>query len=95
MLYAVFKDEKKKKLHSVVKESRQFKFQLHMALEECETNMIATKAAKEVKQKAKQACEEDMKKTWRQKPQHGGYQQRMSNGDVDKATTHQWFGSSI
>ena len=55
----------------------------------------ATKAAKEVKQKAKQACEEDMKKTWRQKPQHGGYQQRMSNGDVDKATTHQWFGSSI
>ena len=43
------KREKKKKLHSVFKKSRKFKFQLHMALEENEPNMPVTKGAKEIK----------------------------------------------
>ena len=71
MLYVVLQHEKKKKLHSVVKESRKFKFQLDMTLEENEPNMTAIKTTQEIKQKAKEACQEDMKKTWREKPQHG------------------------
>ena len=82
------------KLHSVVKKSRKFKFQLHIALEEHEPNMTATKAAKEIKLKVKQACNKDMKKTWREKLLHGRYPQRIGNGDVDKATTHQRLRSS-
>lgn len=58
MLYVVLQHEKKKQ-----KESRKFKFQLHMALKEHEPNMTATKAAKGIKKKAKQAYQKDLKKT--------------------------------
>ena len=59
MLYVVLQYEKKNQ-----KESRKFKFQLHIALEEHEPNKTATKAATEIKKKAKQAYQEDLKKTW-------------------------------
>ena len=62
--------KRKIKLHSVFKESRKFKFQLDRALEENESNMTATKAATEIKQKAKQIFPEDMEKIWREKPLH-------------------------
>ena len=62
MLYVVLQHEKKKKLHSVVKESRKFKFQLHTELEENGLNVTATEAVKEIKQKPKQACQKDMKR---------------------------------
>ena len=35
-----------------------------------------------------------MKKTWRKKPLNGRYPLRTDNGDVDRATTHQWLSSS-
>lgn len=61
MLYIVLLHEKKRKLHSIVKESRMIKFfQLHLALEENEPNLTATKTAAEIKQKVKQASQEDM-----------------------------------
>ena len=50
------------KLHSVVKESRKFKFQLIMAQEDIDTNTKPKKAAKDVKKKAKNTSLEDMKK---------------------------------
>ena len=59
MLYVVLQYEKKNQ-----KESRKFKFQLHIALEEHEPNKTATKAVTEIKKKAKQAYQEDLKKTW-------------------------------
>ena len=52
--YVTLQHEKKKKLHSVVKESGMFKSQLDMTLEENEPNVTAIKAAQEIKQKAKQ-----------------------------------------
>ena len=70
MLHAILQHEKKKKLHSVVKESRKLKFQLNMAQEEIGTNMKPKKAAKDIKKKAKNASLEDMKKRWREKPLH-------------------------
>ena len=94
MLKLVLNDEKKKKLHSVTKESRKFKFQLNTAQEENEQTTEATKAAKEIKKKAKQGYLDDMKKTWREKPLHGRYPLRTDNGDVDRTTTHQWLSSS-
>ena len=48
MLYVVLQHEKKNQ-----KESREFKFQLHIVLEEHEPNKTATKAAAEIKKKAK------------------------------------------
>ena len=62
MLHVVLQHEKKKKLHSVVKESRKSKFQLNMAQEEIDTNMKPTKAATDIKKKAKNSSLEDMKK---------------------------------
>ena len=56
-------EKKKKKLRSVMKESRKFKFQLNMAHEENEQTTEATKAAKEIKKKVKQGYLDDMKKT--------------------------------
>ena len=52
MLQAVLQHKKKKKLHSVVKESRKFKFKLNMTQEQTEINIKPTKAAKDVKKKA-------------------------------------------
>ena len=94
ILHAVLQQEKKKKLYSVAKESRKFKFHLNMAQEEIDTNMKPTKAAKDIKKKAKNASLEDMKKGWREKPLHGKYPLRTDHADVDKTTTHQWLSSS-
>ena len=92
MLHAVLQREKKKKLHSVVKESRKFMFQLNMTQEEIDTNMKPTKAAKDIKKKAKNASLEDMKKGWREEPLRGKYPLRTDHADVE--TTHQWLSSS-
>ena len=35
-----------------------------------------------------------MKKTSKEKPLHGRFSQETDNGDVGKATTHQWLRSS-
>lgn len=59
MLYLILQEEKKKNIH--------------MALEENEPNMTATKAAKEIKQRAKQVCQKDMEKNRTKKPLHGRY----------------------
>ena len=50
-----FAAKKKKKLHSVVKENRKFKFQFNMAQEEININNKPTKATKDIKKK-KQKC---------------------------------------
>ena len=94
MLQAVLQDKKKKKLHSVVKESRKFKFQLNITQEEIDINTKPTKAAKDIKKKAKNASLEDMKKGWKEKPLHRKYPLRTDNADVDRATTHQWLSNS-
>ena len=51
MFHAILQHKKKNKLHSVVKESKKFKFQLNMAQEEIDINIKQTKAAKDVKKK--------------------------------------------
>ena len=51
MLQAVLQYKKKKKRHSVVKESRKFKFQVNMDQEETDINTKPTKAAKDTKKK--------------------------------------------
>lgn len=38
--------------------------------------MTATNAAEEIKQKAKRACQEDMKKAWIEKPLKGDIRKR-------------------
>ena len=62
MLKLVLQHEKKKKLHSVTKESRKFKLQLNMAQEENYQTTEATKAAKEIKEKAKKSYLDDIKR---------------------------------
>ena len=94
MLMLVLQHEKKKYLHSVMKESQEFKFQLNMAQEENKKTTEATKAVKEIKKKAKQGYLDDMKKAWRKKSLHGRCPLRTDNGDVDGTTTHQWLSSS-
>ena len=94
MLQAVLQHEKKKKLHSVVKESRKSKFQLNMTQEKIDTNTKPIKTAKDMKKKGKNTSLEDMKKGWRERPLHGKYLWRPDNADVDRATTHQWLSCS-
>ena len=94
MLQAVLQHEKKKKLHSVVKERRKFQFQRNMTQEETDINTKPTKAAKKKKKKTKNASLEDMRKGWRERPLHGMYPLRTENADINTATTHQWLSSS-
>ena len=93
-LQAFLQHDKKKKLHSVVKESRKFKFQFDMTQKEIDINTKPTKAAKDIKKKAKNASLEDMEIGWREKALHGMYPLRTKNADVDRGTTHQWLSSS-
>ena len=65
-----------------------------MAQEENEQTTEATKAAKEIKKKAKQGYLNHMKKSWREKPLHGRYPLETDNSDADRTTTHQWLSSS-
>ena len=67
MLNLVLQHGKKKKLHSVTKESRKFKFQLDMAQEKNKQTTDATKTANEITKKSKQGYLDDMKKTWKEK----------------------------
>ena len=89
MLKLVLQHEKKKKLHSVMKENRKFKLQINMAQQENEQTTEASKAAKEIKKKAKQGYLNHMKKTCREKPLRGRYPLRTDNSDVDRTATHQ------
>ena len=89
MLKLVLQHEKKKKLHSVMKENRKFKLQINMAQQENEQTTEASKAAKEIKKKAKQGYLNHMKKTYREKPLRGRYPLRTDNSDVDRTATHQ------
>ena len=73
MLKLVLQHEKKKKLHSVTKESQKFKFQLNLTQEVNKQTTEATKAAKEIKKKAKQGYLDVKKKVWREKPLRGRY----------------------
>ena len=61
-----------------------------MAHKENEQTTEATKAAKEIKKKAKQGYLHDMKKTWREKLLDERYPLRTDNGDADRTATHQW-----
>ena len=92
MLNVILQHEKKKKLYSMVKESRKIKFQLNATQEEIDVNTQSTKAPKDIK-KAKNDSLEDMEKGWREKPLHGKYS-LTENADVYKAKTHQWLSSS-
>ena len=89
MLKLILQHEKKKKLHSVTKESRKHIFQLNMAQEENGQTTEATKASKEIKKKANQGYLDEMKKTWREKPLHGRYPLTTDSDDVDRTTIHQ------
>ena len=94
MLKLVLQHGKKKKLHSVTKESQKFKFQLNMTQEENQQTTEATKTGKEIERKAKLGYLDGMKKTWREKPLHGIYLLKTDNGDIDRTTTNQWLISS-
>ena len=74
------------------KKALKFKYQLNMAQEENEQTAEATKAAKEIKKKAKQDYLDDMKKSQREEPLEGRYYLRKYN--VDRTTTHKWLSSS-
>ena len=73
MFNALLQHEKNKKLDSVVKESRRFKFPLNRVQEENVINTKPTIAAKNIKKEAKNASLEDMKNRWREKPLDGKY----------------------
>ena len=53
-----------------------------MVLEENGQTTEATKAAKEIKMKAKQGYLDEMKKAWREKLPHGTHPLRTDNSDV-------------
>ena len=65
-----------------------------MGQEENDKTTEATKAAKQIKKKAKQGYLDDMKKTWREKSLDGRFPQRTDKGDVDRTLIHQWLSSS-
>ena len=91
----VRKHEKNRKLYSVAKESRKYMRELNIEeQEEVNHELATTKAAKEMKQKAKSEGLKNVKLTWEEKPLHGQYPLRANNADVDQKRTHQMLRSS-
>ena len=88
----LFYNMKRRRNLTLINRSRNFKFQLNLGQEEIDINAKPTKAARNIKKKAKNASLEDMKKGW--KPLYGKYTLRNDNADVDRATTHQRLSSS-
>ena len=78
----------------MVKENRKFKSNLNIAQEKIYINTKPTKAAKNIKKKAKNASIEVMKKGRREKRLHGKYSLGTDNVDADRAGTHQWLRRS-
>ena len=48
---------------------------------------------KKSKEKNKKDGLKQIKETWKNKPMHGRYPQRIQQTDVDQANTHQWLRS--
>ena len=68
----VRKHKNSKKIHSIVKESRKYVRELNTEKqEELNQDLAPTKAAKDMKQKAKLEGLKNLKSTWEEKPLHG------------------------
>ena len=91
----VRKHENSKKLYLIAKESRKYMGELNIEeQEELNHDLASTKAAKEMKQKAKSEGLKNLKSTWEEKLLHGQYPLRANNADVDQKKTHRWLRSS-
>ena len=72
MMDLVKKHENSKKLYSIAKESRKYMRELNIEeQEEQNQDLDLTKAAKEMKQRAKSEDLKNLKSTWEEKPLHG------------------------
>ena len=85
MMELVRKHESSKKIYLIVKESRKYMRELNTEeQEQLNHDLAPTKAAKEMKQKAKSEGLKNLKLTWEEKPHHGQYPLRANNADVTK-----------
>ena len=50
-----------------------------------------TAAAKQIKEKVKNAHMKSLEENWKSKPLHGKYPERLSKADIDPNLTHQWL----
>jgi len=95
MLQLVLHHEGTKKLHSITKETANFKHEFNFQYENANYNdQPLLKQAKLVKQAAKKCGIEKLTEKWSQKPLHGKFNLRSQQADVDQIATHQWLRSS-
>eukprot|EP00795_Rhopilema_esculentum_P008488 gene8488-14486_t len=95
MLQLVKDHENQKKLHSIVKESRNFERELKVENNERQGELEeATKEAKKLKVKVKAVGQKMLQEKWEQKSLHGKYVLRSKDADVDQTHTHQWLRSA-
>ena len=95
MLKLVENHERRKKLHSIIKESKKFAIDLVQDTQtEQPEGSTATIVAKKVKMMAMKKAHEQLADRWEEKPLHGKYVTRSKQADVDQKQTHQWLRSS-
>ena len=95
MIELLRKHENSKKLYSIAKESRKCMKELNIdEQEELNHKLAPTKAAKEMKQRAKSEGLKNLKSTWEGKPLHGQRPLQVNKADFDQKKTYQWLRSS-
>ena len=90
----VRKHDNSKKLDSIAKESRKYIKEFNIEeQEELNHELVPTKAAKGMKQKAKSEGLKNLKSSWEENPRHSQYPLRANNFDVDLKKSQQWTES--
>ena len=91
---AVYKHEKYKGIHSIVKAAERFAKELKAPQGQEKQSEPTTKKVKRIKQHVKNDLQKQLKETWKNKVMHGKYPESLEKADVDRDQTNIWLKSS-
>jgi len=91
---AVYKHEKEKGSHSIVKEAEKFKKELKPKEITEKMNEPTTNKVKRIKHNVRDNIQLNFNNTWKAKVMHGKYPKSLEAADVDTTLTNKWLKSS-
>ena len=90
-LLKIARKHKQKKKYSIIKQATKYKNQLNVPKVPRSDGDKATSYAKNVKKKAKEAAQKQLKEKWKEKEMHGQYPKRLEERDVDLQQSNKWL----
>ena len=91
---AVYKHEKYKGIHSIVKAAERFAKELTAPQGQEKQSEPTTKKVKRIKQHVRNDLQKQLKETWKNKVIHGKYPENLEKAHVDRDQTNIWLKSS-